>query len=95
MLGDKQVMSVSGHKSTNSLNIYQHVDNEDKLKMGASLSKMLNTNDDRETIWQQVDEEFQNYAQKCNSVETEPEDPIPQKHQALAIPDYNQPTEPD
>ena len=63
--------------------------------MGVSLSRMWNTNDDPETIWQQVDQEFQSYAQKCNSVDTEPEDPIPQKCQTLAIPDYNQPTEPE
>ena len=37
------------------------------------------------------DEQFQNYAQKCNITETEPEDQIPEKCQVLAIPDYNQP----
>ena len=56
-------MAISGHKLANSLNIYQHIDDEDKVKMGVSLTKMLNTDDDPETIRQQVDQEFQQIAQ--------------------------------
>ena len=37
----KQVMSVSGHKSLQSLSIYQRVSTDEKLKMGQTLSKSL------------------------------------------------------
>ena len=59
-------MSISGHKSTNSLQIYQHVDNEEKIKMEVSLSHMLNT-DDPETVRQKADQAFQSMAQRKKS----------------------------
>ena len=52
-------MAVSGHKSSNSHNIYQHIDDKDKLKMGMPLCRMVNTNDDPETIRQELDAKFQ------------------------------------
>ena len=52
-------MSVSGHKSANGLIPCTKVDNEEKMKMGLSLSKMLTSDDDPDTIRQNVDQHFQ------------------------------------
>ena len=39
--GDAQIMSVTGHKSVQSLITYQRIDTEDKMKMGQTLTDNL------------------------------------------------------
>lgn len=41
MYGSAQIMAVTGHKSVQSLATYHHVDTEDKIKMGRTLSENL------------------------------------------------------
>ena len=58
---DKQVMSISGHKSAASLNIYQKVNADEKLKMGNTLSKcLINEDTNPEEVRQSVEIEFDN-----------------------------------
>ena len=64
---DKQIMSISGHKSTASLAIYQKVSSDEKLSMGMSMSIPVET----VPIQQQ-----QNAV-----VRYEPEDPVLQEFQ--------------
>jgi hypothetical protein len=41
MYGPYQIMAVTGHKSVQSLTLYQRVDRDKKLKMGQSISEAL------------------------------------------------------
>ena len=41
MYGPAQIMAVTGHKSVQSLSVYQRVDDEEKLQMGKTLSESL------------------------------------------------------
>lgn len=41
MYGSAQIMAVAGHKSVQSLTVYQRVDNSEKIKMGQTLSDNL------------------------------------------------------
>jgi hypothetical protein len=41
MYGPPQIMAVTGHKSVQSLTVYQRVDEDEKLKMGQSISEAL------------------------------------------------------
>ena len=41
MYSSKQIMALSGHKSVQSLAIYQHVDKNEKLQMGDTLAKSM------------------------------------------------------
>ena len=58
---DKQIMSVSSHKSAASLTTYQKVNSEEKLKMGNTLSKFL-TSDyaNPDYVRESVDAEYNN-----------------------------------
>lgn len=39
--GPSQIMAVTGHKSVQSLTVYQRVDEEEKLRMGQSISEAM------------------------------------------------------
>ena len=41
MYGPAPIMAVTGHKSVQSLTVYQRVDNEEKIRMGQTLSESL------------------------------------------------------
>lgn len=41
MYGPSQIMAVTGHKSVQSLTVYQRVNEEEKLKMGQSISEAM------------------------------------------------------
>ena len=41
MYGPVQIMAVTGHKSVQSLTVYQQVDNEEKIRMGQTLFENL------------------------------------------------------
>jgi hypothetical protein len=41
MFGAAQIMAVTGHKSVQSLSVYPHVDDEEKIQMGKTLSESL------------------------------------------------------
>ena len=38
MYGNAQIMTVTGHKSVQALSMYQRVDDEDKIRMGKTLT---------------------------------------------------------
>ena len=97
---DKQVMAMSGHKSASSLNTYQHVDDQEKTKMGLTLAKTLTTQETNPIILQQqVEKDYINLttgvkwanqqlaASKGKTAITEPRDPTPQKQQRVETPE--------
>ena len=88
---NKQIMSISGHKSQESLAIYQKVNANEKLRMGMTLRYTLNNMPCQQVTVApaQIQQESEPPAKK-QKITYEVEDPIPSNNNALAIPDNQQ-----
>ena len=92
---DKQVMSTSGHKSSASLNIYQHVDEQEKTKMGITLGEILTTTETNphvirkkvEVQYQQAKMQKRNFESNDRAIPLELEGPTLPKLMAIEIPE--------
>ena len=81
---NKQIMSVSGHKSSTSLEIYQKVNDDEKMRMGADLSKIILKRKASEP-GPNAAPQFLIHNNELYEVPKEPENPVPPKRAMVEI----------